>query len=190
MAVILKPIGIPQKDSDSIGFVTTGVGCGVAMFVGWLTDRLKGRMKAVYIVLLVISFIAFGYFVLIDSKLINVPFFQPNTAQIWVVMIILGISLNAIVPLSMELCVDAAYPVSEGTAASVLVWFCNAFSFTFLLILNVSSDPSFANYVMLSFFFLAIPIVIFAASAQNNRLQVDLDHILPPIDDESQEADA
>ena len=51
-------------------------------------------------------------------------------------------------------------------------------------------DPSFANYVMLSFFFLAIPIVIFAASAQNNRLQVDLDHILPPIDDESQEADA
>ena len=54
-------------------------------------------------------------------------------------MIILGISLNAIVPLGMELVVDAAYPVSEGTAASVLVWFCNLFSFIFLLLLSSCS---------------------------------------------------
>lgn len=173
MTVILEKIDISESTADMMGFVLSAAGCVVAMVVGWLTDRLKGRMKTVFLAILLISFVAFLYFVIIYQNWIDIPFFQPHLPQMWTVMVILGIALNALVPLGMELVVDVAYPVSEGTTASILVWFNNLFSFVFLLLLNLSSDPSFSNYVMLAFFFLAYPLVMFGSSNENRRLQLD-----------------
>jgi len=174
MSVILEYVDVSQEKSDFIGFVTTSIGCIVAMTVGWLTDRLKGRMKQVYVVLLSLSAISFAYFVIMYGGWIKVDFFQLHDAQLWSVMVMLGITLNALVPLGMELSCDAAYPVSEGTSASVLVWGNNIFSFVFVLILNSTPNPIFANYVMLGFFILSVPIVVFGLSSRSQRLQLDL----------------
>lgn len=46
--------------------------------------------------------------------------------------------MNASAPLGMEMVADSAYPTSEGTSASVLVWFQNIASFVLLLILQFS----------------------------------------------------
>jgi len=174
MSVILEYVGVSQEKSDFVGFVTTSIGCIVAMTVGWLTDRLKGKMKLVYVVLLSLSLIAFAYFVIIYGGWIKVDFFQLHDVQLWCVMVMLGITLNALVPLGMELSCDAAYPVSEGTSGSVLVWGNNVFSFVFVLILNSTPNPIFANYVMLAFFVLSVPIVVFGLSSKTQRLQLDL----------------
>ena len=38
-------------------------------------------------------------------------------------MVILGVAINTIQPLAMEMWSDVAYPIDEGTATSVPVWF-------------------------------------------------------------------
>jgi len=60
------------------------------------------------------------------------------TGEVWAVMVVLTIAMNAIVPVGMEMAADAAYPISEGSSTSVVVWMFNLLSFVFLLGLNVS----------------------------------------------------
>ena len=57
-------------------------------------------------------------------------------AEVWTVCIILGILMNASVPLGMEMAADAGYPVSEGTSTSIVVWLFNLLSFILLFVLG------------------------------------------------------
>ena len=54
----------------------------------------------------------------------------------WTVCVIFGILMNASIPLGLEMGADAAYPVSEITSASIIVWFGNCLSFVLLLVLG------------------------------------------------------
>jgi len=58
------------------------------------------------------------------------------TVQVWVVCTILGILMNASVPLGMEMAADAGYPVCEGTSTSIVVWLFNVLSFILLFVLG------------------------------------------------------
>nr|XP_018673174.2 disrupted in renal carcinoma protein 2-like [Ciona intestinalis] len=90
MAIILKPLKVKQNESDFIGFMMTLIGCASGMFVGWFTDRLKGRMKTMLSILFIVSFLAFLYFVLLCLPSVNVDPFKPGKVEIWTTMIILG----------------------------------------------------------------------------------------------------
>nr|CAB3266291.1 disrupted in renal carcinoma protein 2 homolog [Phallusia mammillata] len=173
MPLLFSPLGISQNTSDLMGFVTTLAGCAIGMVIGWLTDRLKGRMKLVLVILFTVCLLAFAYFVILANKWLKFPPFVAHEAEVWVVLVVLGIAMNAAVPLTMEMSADAAYPISEGTSASFVVWLMNVLSFVFLLGLNVSSNPLFANYILLACLVLAVPILAFGIKEVNQRLQLD-----------------
>jgi len=50
-------------------------------------------------------------------------------------VVLLGIFMNASIPLGVEMSADAAYPINEGTSTSILVWVVNVLSFILLFIL-------------------------------------------------------
>ena len=62
--------------------------------------------------------------------------------EIWATNIILGIAVNAAIPLGMEMAADGAYPVSEGTSTSILVWLFNISSFFLLLALGYATGTA------------------------------------------------
>ena len=63
-----------------------------------LTDRLKGRMKQVYVVLLSLSAISFAYFVIMYGGWIKADFFQLHDGFNFVSkFIILNLNINSIV---------------------------------------------------------------------------------------------
>ena len=58
------------------------------------------------------------------------------SVQIWVVCTLLGILMNASVPVGMEMAADAGYPICEGTSTSIVVWLLNVLSFILLFVLG------------------------------------------------------
>ncbi|CAK8671683.1 solute carrier family 49 member 4 homolog [Clavelina lepadiformis] len=174
MTLILDPLHVTQKEAGNIGFFMSLSGCVVGMFVGWITDRLKGKMKRTLVVLFALTLIMFIYFVIVNNQWLHFVPFLPQSGVIWAACIILGILSNASVPIAMEMAADAAYPVGEGTSTSILVWLLNISSFFFLLGLNFSPDPTFANYIMLGSYAIGLPLLILFTKEENRRLELDV----------------
>ena len=60
----------------------------------------------------------------------NIMIYLP--AELWTCIILAATFVNAGVPLSLEITADSAYPVSEMTASSVMLWLYNGFTMILL----------------------------------------------------------
>ncbi|CAK8671684.1 solute carrier family 49 member 4 homolog isoform X1 [Clavelina lepadiformis] len=173
MPLIVQPLNVSQDEAGEIGFIMTLVGCGVGMVVGWITDRLKGKMKIMLSILFSLALIMFLYLIIITNKWLKFTPFLPQKGEIWATNIILGIAVNAAIPLGMEMAADRAYPVSESISTSILVWLFNISSFFLLLALGYATDPTFANYILLGCFAFSVPVLFIFVKNENRRLHLD-----------------
>lgn len=173
VSVIVSPLGVSQDEAGKIGMVMTLAGCAMGMVIGWFADKFKGHMKIMITLLFIICFFAYLYYITMSQGWIELPFFEFSHVALWISCIVIGVVMNAAVPLGMELSADAAYPTSEAISSSVFVWLYNLLMFVLLLALQLS-NPASANYLMLSFIGISIPLFLFCVTEHNNRLRLDM----------------
>nr|XP_039268221.1 solute carrier family 49 member 4 homolog [Styela clava] len=175
LSVIMSelPVPVSQDEAGRIGFFMTLAGCFFGLLVGWFADRFKGHIKVMIVVLFSIAFLGYLYYINMSQRWIKIKGFELSNVGLWIDCIIIGIAMNAAVPLGMEMGADAAYPTSEAISASVIVWFFNLLSFTLLLVMQFT-DAKLTNYLMLVFIGVSIPLLIFFSKEPRNRMQIDM----------------
>ena len=155
----IRPLGYLDQEIGMMGLAAVLAQCVMSMIFGFITDRLKHKMKATLLLLLTVSTTSFIWLTLMchpDFHLIT-----PSKVKLYLAIIIATSSAYSCCPLFFEMTVELAYPVNEGTVAGFLTAMNNFVAMIFLFLFFVHSLTSgrcmWVSYSLVASTLLAIP---------------------------------
>jgi len=114
LAGIMHPNGYSDAQiAISGGLILFGGTLGMGL-IGFIVDKTKAYKTLMNIAFFLSSVMLFWFSFTISAK-------TYNNGILYFVSILLGIFISCIMPLSLELCVETTYPLSEGTSSSVML---------------------------------------------------------------------
>ncbi|XP_052253450.1 solute carrier family 49 member 4 homolog isoform X2 [Dreissena polymorpha] len=171
--VNLKPLGITQLQAGYMGFWNTIAGCIAGFIMARFSDIFMRRMKAFLILLFSGAIISVVWFTAICNKYI--PF---DVVSLYASCILIGIFINASIPLFYEICAEASYPVSEGISGGILTQVNQLFGSCFLLVMLVKNiGVGWMNWALLGSSVVALPLLfLFPERYPRTDLDIVIEH--------------
>ncbi|XP_042858768.1 solute carrier family 49 member 4 homolog [Penaeus japonicus] len=168
MTYSLLEIGIHQEETMGVAISAT-LSASVAAFVAArLTDKMYGFLKVTILGLLATSFAFFLWFFYLSTGVI-----APTLTQAYI-SVTVGVACQfASVPLLLQLCLELAFPISEGVVGAVVTT-CFAFVSLVFLLLFLIPDVGYVwvSYVILFSVSLSLIPVLFVKE-EHKRTQAD-----------------
>ncbi|XP_078661169.1 solute carrier family 49 member 4 homolog isoform X2 [Branchiostoma floridae x Branchiostoma belcheri] len=127
--VILSPHGISQIDAGWLGFYGNIAGCAMGLLLGRFADYFAGHLRLIIVVMMLCATGAMTWFTIMLYGAL--PLTQ---VSLYVSFILTMVSVNASVPLFLELVMETTYPIEEAVSAGVITWANNLFALIFLLV--------------------------------------------------------
>ncbi|XP_065178296.1 solute carrier family 49 member 4 homolog [Sycon ciliatum] len=159
--LILAHFGISQSHAGWIGFFSTVAGAVGGMLVAGIADRFGGKLRQILIVLFMASTVFFSWFAV--TGIDKVSIFESDMLKkvsFYMSSIIGGFFINSTIPLFFEMAVEAAFPISEGIAAVIIMLSNNIFSIVLLFALQIHGiGISWTTWSLVGSCALSIPIL-------------------------------
>ncbi|XP_035658680.1 solute carrier family 49 member 4 homolog isoform X2 [Branchiostoma floridae] len=127
--VILSPHGISQIDAGWLGFYGNIAGCGVGLLLGRFADYFAGHLRLIIVVMMCCATGSLTWFTIMLFGAL--PLTQ---VSLYISFILTMVSVNASIPLFLELVMETTYPIEEAVSAGVMTWGNNLFALIFLLV--------------------------------------------------------
>ena len=113
----IRPLGYTDQQIGMMGLAAVISQCVMSMAFGYISDRLRHKMKLTILILLCISAIGFTWLMLMCLPGSGVP----HSIYTLYTAIVLATSVSfSCCPLFFEMTVELAYPVNEGTVGGFL----------------------------------------------------------------------
>ena len=155
----IRPLGYLDQEIGMMGLAAVLAQCVMSMIFGFITDRLKHKMKATLLLLLTVSTTSFIWLTLMCHP--DIHLITPSKVKLYLAIIIATSSAYSCCPLFFEMTVELAYPVNEGTVAGFLTAMNNFVAMIFLFLFFVHSLTSgrcmWVSYSLVASTLLAIP---------------------------------
>ncbi|XP_066297049.1 solute carrier family 49 member 4 homolog [Branchiostoma lanceolatum] len=127
--VILSPHGISQIDAGWLGFYGNIAGCAMGLLLGRFADYFAGHLRLIIVVMMSCATGALTWFTIMLYGAL--PLTQ---VSLYISFILTMVSVNASVPLFLELVMETTYPIEEAVSAGVMTWGNNVFALIFLFV--------------------------------------------------------
>ncbi|XP_046573338.1 solute carrier family 49 member 4 homolog [Haliotis rubra] len=177
--VVLNGVGISQDHAGWIGFYATVGGCVAALLMSRIADLFLRHMKMMLLLLFVLATGATAWFVLL--WLSYIPF---SLVSLYLSCILMGVFINASIPLFYELGCEASYPIAEGVTVGVLTIANNLTGVIFLSVLQIPKiGVEWMNWTMLGSIAVAVPLLLLFKE-NYTRTDIDTQEIIVPEPDE------
>jgi len=154
----IRPLNYSDQEIGMMGLAAVLAQCIMSMTFGFITDRLKNKMKATLLLLLTVStasFIWLAIMCLPSSPL------EHSKVKLYLAIIIATSAAYSCCPLFFEMTVELAYPINEGTVAGFLTAMNNFVGMIFLFLFFVPSliagNCMWVSYSLVASTLLAIP---------------------------------
>jgi len=173
---------LSQHWVNYLGIYTSIASTIAAIFVARIVDYVKGYLKLVIIVLLSVAGVVFTFLALISTSTFHFHHLVNVEISVYLLLLLGSSLVVAAMPLSMELAMEACYPVSECVVGGwISIWF-NISSVVFLSLFNIPGlGTAWLDYVLPVACFIALP--FFAFRVEYKRSAVD--NIIDQCDDDS-----
>ncbi|XP_052818442.1 solute carrier family 49 member 4 homolog [Mya arenaria] len=153
--VVLKPIGVLQKDAGWIGFWHTLTGCFSGIFIAKFSDLFNRRRKLFLMLLFVCAAGCAIWFALLTKG--TIPY---DLAQLYAAGILLGVFINGTTPLFYDISAEASYPVAEGVTGGFYTSINNVFGVVFLSLVSAPAlGTAWMNWAVLAAILVALPLL-------------------------------
>jgi len=166
MVVSLTKVGqggecLSEQWVNMLGLVAVLVGTMVAIMVGMVTDRIKGKMKVTIVSLLVLGGLLFTTLSLISLQVIRFPNMVTLKVFVYVFLLLGNSCVVSTSPLLMEFGVEKLYPINEGMIGGWLnIWY-NIISVIFLGIFSIPGiGNTWLNFVLPLSCFMVLPLFL------------------------------
>ncbi|XP_046573353.1 solute carrier family 49 member 4 homolog [Haliotis rubra] len=177
--VVLHGVGISQYHAGWMGFYGTTGGCVAALLMSRIADLFLRHMKMMLLLLFVLATGATAWFVLL--RLSYIPF---SLVSLYLSTILMGVFINASIPLFYELGCEASYPIAEGVTVGVLTIANNLTGVIFLSVLQIPKIGTvWMNWAMLGSVGVAVPLLLLFTE-NYTRTDIDTQVIIVPEPDE------
>ncbi|XP_046573382.1 solute carrier family 49 member 4-like [Haliotis rubra] len=166
--VVLNGVDVTQDHAGWIGFYATMGGCVAALLLSRVADIFLRHMKTMLLVLFVLATAATLWFVLI--RLSVIPF---SMVSLYLSTILMGVFINASIPLFYELGCEASYPIAEGVTVGVLTMANNLTGVVFLSVMQIPRiGVGWMNWATLGSVAVAVPLLLLFTE---NYTRTDID---------------
>jgi len=154
----IRPLNYSDQEIGMMGLAAVLAQCIMSMTFGFITDRLKNKMKATLLLLLTVSTASFIWLAIMCLP--NSPL-EHSKVKLYLAIIIATSAAYSCCPLFFEMTVELAYPISEGTVAGFLTAMNNFVGMIFLFLFFVPSlivgNCMWVSYSLVASTLLAIP---------------------------------
>ena len=169
----IRPLGYTDQQIGMMGLAAVISQCVMSMAFGYISDRLRHKMKLTILILLSVSTGGFVWLMLMCLPGSGVP----HSAFTLYSAIMLATSVNySCCPLFFEMTVELAYPINESTVAGFLTAMNNLVGMIFLFLFFIPSlqagNCMWMSYTLVASTLLAIPATALI-NEQYNRSVVD-----------------
>ncbi|XP_071956370.1 solute carrier family 49 member 4-like [Antedon mediterranea] len=167
--IFFNTLDVQQNITGWIGFLSNIAGTCGGLVIGRCVDFMGGRMKAVLLVLTVLSVAFYIWVTIICSQYISFHLWQ-----LYCSVIIGAFLVSSSVPVYFELMVETAYPIAEGTTTMFQAILNNLVALVFLFIPMIPNiGVLWMNWALVGACTICIPLlIIFKESYQ--RLGIDM----------------
>jgi len=154
----IRPLDYSDQEIGMMGLAAVLAQCIMSMTFGFITDRLKHKMKATILLLLTVSMASFIWLTIMCLP--SSPL-EHSKVKLYLAIIIATSAAYSCCPLFFEMTVELAYPINEGTVAGFLTAMNNFVGMIFLFLFFVPSlsagNCMWVSYSLVASTFLAIP---------------------------------
>jgi len=152
---------LTQHWVNYLGIYSTVASTISAILVARLVDKVKGYLKLIIIILLGLAGFVFIFLTLISQKILVFKHIVNVEISVFLLLLLGSSLVVATMPLSMELAMEACYPVSECVVGGwISIWF-NIASVIFLTLFGIPGiGTSWLDYVLPVSCFMALPFFI------------------------------
>ncbi|XP_067686951.1 solute carrier family 49 member 4 homolog [Haliotis asinina] len=176
--VVLNAVGISQYHAGWMGFYGMIGGGVAALLMSRISDLFLRHIKMMLLLLFVLATGATAWFVLLCLSYI--PF---NLVSMYLSSILMGVFINASVPLFFELGCEASYPIAEGVTVGVLTLANNLTGVIFLSVLQIPQiGVQWMNWAMLGSVAVTVPLLLLFTE-NYTRTDIDTQDIIVPEPD-------
>jgi len=154
----IRPLDYSDQEIGMMGLAAVLAQCIMSMTFGFITDRLKHKMKATILLLLTVSMTSFIWLTIMCLP--SSPL-EHSKVKLYLAIIIATSAAYSCCPLFFEMTVELAYPINEGTVAGFLTAMNNFVGMIFLFLFFVPSliagNCMWVSYSLVASTLLAIP---------------------------------
>ncbi|XP_067686516.1 solute carrier family 49 member 4 homolog [Haliotis asinina] len=176
--MVLDGVGVTQYQAGWIGFYSTVGGCVSALLMSRIADQFLRHMKMMLLFLSVSGTAASVWFVLLRMSFIPV-----NLGSLYLSCILMGVFINATIPLFFELGCEASYPIAEGVTVGVLTIANNLSGVIFLSVLQIPRiGVVWMPWATLGSVAVAVPLLLLFKE-KYTRTDIDTHRIIVPESD-------
>lgn len=144
LAQSIVPQGYSETDAGNLGMVLIGAGLVGSFAAGFLLDLLPRWHK-----FLIVTAGTSGLLAMIAYTLSMVP---GGIIPLYIAVAVLGMSLSALIPLSMEAAAECAFPLPEPVTAGVLCAVANAGALLLTAGMSLMQNSTTGDTVMSNWF--------------------------------------
>jgi len=163
-----KDIGINQEHSGLIGIISIVAGCVFGIITGIIADKFEKKLKLIISILYVLSFFSFLWF-----SLIYVNILTPTKVSVYISVIIGGMCIYSTYPLFFEMCMEAAFPLSESSSSGFMILLLAIIQTSILLVPIDEGHTQWMNWVLIASLLIFAVVLIFFKE-DYKRLDIDL----------------
>jgi len=125
----ISPLGYNDQEIGMMGLASVVSQCIMSIGMSWVSDRLRHKMKATILVLLVISACGFTWLMLMCLGVLH----QTQITLYAAIILATSVSFSTC-PLFFEMTAELAYPVNEGAVGGFLTAIYNFVGIVFLFL--------------------------------------------------------